>query len=62
MLSHEILWVQSRTYTRAIQSNTLITIESNDRVLETTINKIKGHFPIPGIKCRDIPSWDGMGI
>jgi len=56
MLFHEILWVQSKAYTRAIQSNVLITAENNDKVLETTMNKIKDHFPIPEIEYRDIPS------
>ena len=56
MLFHEILWVQSKAYTRAIQSNVLIIAEDNDRVLETTMNKIKDYFPIPGIEYRDILS------
>ena len=56
MLFHEILLVQSKAYTRAIQSNVLITAEDNDKVLETTMNKIKDHFPISRIEYRDIPS------
>ena len=56
MLFHEILWVQSKAYTRAIQSNVLITAKDNDKVLETTMNKIKDHFPISRIEYRDIPS------
>ena len=37
-------------------SNTLITAEDDDRVLETTMNKVKNRLSIPGIEYGDIPS------
>ena len=36
-------------------SNTLITAEDDDRVLETTMNKVKNRLSIPGIEHGDIP-------
>jgi len=37
-------------------SNTLITAEDDDRVLETTMNKVENRLSIPGIEHGDIPS------
>ena len=37
-------------------SNMLITAEDDDRVLETTMNKVENRLSIPGIEHGDIPS------
>ena len=37
-------------------NNMLITAEDDDRVLETTMNKVENHLLISGIECGDIPS------
>ena len=42
--------------------NALITAEDDDRVLETTMNKVKDRLPISGIERGDGISWDDIGI
>ena len=37
-------------------NNMLITAEDDDRVLETTMNKVENRLSISGIECGDIPS------
>jgi len=37
-------------------NNMLITAKDDDRVLETTMNKVENRLSISGIECGDIPS------